>query len=408
LAGRGVANVQTRLNPAEQLAELTDGIDRIESGPELLERLKAGRPLRVKLGLDPTSPDLHLGHAVVLHKLQQFVEFGHDVTLVIGDFTASIGDPSGRNALRPQLDAAAIRANMETYAKQAGKVLDLERVRIRYNSEWLGPLGFAEIVRLAAQTTVAQLLERNDFAIRYGEGTPISLHEFLYPIAQAYDSVALEADVELGGSDQLFNLLFGRHYQHAARAQPQICITVPLLEGLDGANKMSKSLGNHIGLSDAPADQFGKAMRMPDELMPKYARLALFESEAAAEAIDARMRAGANPMEEKKRIAFAIVERYHGRAAAEAARDRFERTVQRREMPEDMPEISISGARKVADVIVAAGFAASKREAERLIAGGAVRIDGSPVDDAKAAWPRQAGVLSVGARKFVRVAYSDG
>ncbi len=397
--------MQTSLSPAEQLEQLTDGIDRIESRAELLERLGAGRPLRVKLGLDPTSPDLHLGHAVVLHKLQQFVDIGHAVTLVIGDFTASIGDPSGRNALRPQLDAAAIRANMETYAKQAGKVLDLERISVRYNNEWLGKLGFSELVRLAAQSTVAQLLERNDFATRYAAGTPISLHEFLYPIAQAYDSVALEADVELGGSDQLFNLLFGRHYQHAAHQAPQICMTLPLLEGLDGTNKMSKSLGNHIGLADPPNDQFGKAMRMPDELMSRYARLVLFESAADADAIDARLRAGANPMDEKKRIAFGIVERYNDRAAAQAAQEHFERTVQRRELPDDMPEIAVSGALKVVDAIVSAGFAASKREAERLIAGGAVRIDGSPVTDAKAQWPARSAVLSVGARRFARVAY---
>jgi tyrosyl-tRNA synthetase len=392
------------VSPEEQLDVLCDGIDRIESSGELLERLRTGRPLRVKLGLDPTSPDLHLGHAVVLHKLQQFVTFRHEVTLVIGDFTARIGDPSGRNALRPHLSDEAIEENMRTYAAQAGKVLDLERVKIRYNSEWLGKLNFADVIKLTAQSTVAQLLERNDFAKRYGEGTPISLHEFLYPIAQAYDSLELEADVELGGSDQLFNLLFGRHYQHAHKQALQICVTLPLLEGLDGINKMSKSLGNHIGLADAPNDQFGKAMRMPDEMIGKYARLALFETQAGVAAVERRLEDGASPMDEKKRIAFAIVERYNGTEAARAAQDRFERTVQRREMPAEMPELTIDGARKVADVIVQAGFAASKREAERLISGGAVRVDGSAVHDAKAAWPTaDSAVLSVGARRFVRV-----
>ncbi len=345
-----------------------------------------------------------MGHAVVLHKLQQFVEYGHAVTLVIGDFTARIGDPSGRNSLRPQLSDEAIDDNMRTYTAQAGKVLDLERVSLRYNSEWLGKLGFTELIKLSAQTTVAQLLERNDFSKRYGEGTPISLHEFLYPIAQAYDSVELQADVELGGSDQLFNLLFGRHYQHAHQQALQICMTLPLLEGLDGVNKMSKSLGNYIGLADHPNDQYGKAMRMPDEMIATYARLVLFEPSSEVDALERRLQDGASPMDEKKRIALKIVERYNGPDAARDAQQHFERTVQRREIPEAMPELTLADPRKVVDVIVAAGFASSKREAERLVAGGAVRVDGSAVADAKALWPRiPSAVLSVGARRFVRV-----
>jgi tyrosyl-tRNA synthetase len=396
--------VQTKVTPAAQLEVLCEGIDRVESRGELAERLALARPLRVKLGLDPTSTDLHVGHAVALHKLQQFVEFGHAVTLVIGDFTAKIGDPSGRNALRPQLSDEEIDANLVTYAAQAGKVLDLERVSVRRNSDWLGKLDFAAVVRLAAQTTVAQLLDRNDFAQRYGAGSPISLHEFLYPIAQAYDSVALGADVELGGSDQLFNLIYGRHYQQAAGQVAQICLTLPLLEGLDGTHKMSKSLGNHIALAEAPNDQFGKAMRMSDDLIPKFARLVLFEDEESVERLRQRLRSGENPMEEKKRIASGIVERYHDAAAARAAREYFEQTVQRRELPAEMPEFRMAGPGKVSDAIALAGFASSKREAERLIAGGAVRVDGTPIGDPKALWPEVASaVLSVGARKFARV-----
>jgi tyrosyl-tRNA synthetase len=285
-----------------------DGCDHVETFDELAARLGRGRRLNVKLGLDPTTPDLHIGHAVVLRKLQQFVEGGHNVTLLIGDFTARIGDPTGRNTMRPPLTDEAIESNMVTYAKQAGKVLDMERVTLRYNSEWLGKLSFAQLIKLFAQTTVAQMLERNDFAQRYAAGTPISMHEFLYPVAQAYDSVALEADVELGGSDQLFNLLMGRPYQVHAGQIAQICMTVPLLEGIDGKKKMSKSTGNHIALTDAPNDQFGKLMRIPDEALPRYARLAAGWSQAATDALSAGLAAGTVvAMDEKKRIAQAVV-----------------------------------------------------------------------------------------------------
>jgi tyrosyl-tRNA synthetase len=291
-------------DPGAAVIRYTDGCDHVETAAELRARLAEARPLRVKLGLDPTSPDLHIGHAVVLRKLQQFVEGGHDVTLVIGSFTARIGDPSGRNALRPRLSDEQIDANMRTYAEQAGKVLDLERVSLRYNGEWLAPLSFEHVIRLLAQTTVARMLDRNDFAARFAAGTPISLHEFLYPVAQAYDSVALSADVELGGTDQLFNLLMGRHYQEREGQAPQICMTTPLLEGLDGKIKMSKSVGNHVAIAEPPEDQFGKLMRVPDEMVARYARLGAGWTAAACEELTREVADGRTPpIDAKKRVA---------------------------------------------------------------------------------------------------------
>ena len=346
----------------------------------------------------------------MLRKLQQFVDAGHKVTLLIGDFTARIGDPTGRNAMRPPLTDEAIEANMQTYAAQAGKVLDLSRVSLAYNSTWLGKLAFTDLIKLLAQTTVAQMLDRNDFSQRYAAGTPISLHEFLYPIAQAYDSVALHADVELGGSDQLFNLLMGRPYQVSAGQEAQICMTVPLLEGLDGKKKMSKSLGNHIGLTDPPNEQFGKVMRIPDEALPRYARLGAGWSQSDTDRMMAGIASGSlAAMDEKKRIAEAVTALYHGAEAARAARDYFERTIQRGEVPSDLPERTLDGATAVVDVMLAAGFAESKRAAQRLVAEGAVKIDGVPVTDAKAPWSAAGpAVLQVGSRKFIRILPEKG
>lgn len=391
-------------------ADFIDGCEHVETAAELTARLGRGRPLRVKLGLDPTTADLHIGHAVVLRKLQQFVAAGHDVTLLIGDFTARIGDPTGRNAMRPPLDDDAIAANMQTYAAQAGKVLDMERITLRYNSEWLGKISFAELIKLLAQTTVAQMLDRNDFAQRYQSGTPISLHEFLYPVAQAYDSVALHADVELGGSDQLFNLLMGRPYQQHAGQEAQVCLTVPLLEGIDGAKKMSKSIGNHIALTDSAIDQFGKVMRIPDESLARYARLGANWPQVEVDAMVAGVSAGMlRAMDEKKKIAQDVAALYHGAEAARAAREHFERTIQRGELPADIPERRLDGARSVVDALVAVGFAESKRAATRLIGEGAVKIDGAVVGDPRAAWPAvDAAVLQVGARKFVRIVAAKG
>ncbi|MFZ0031378.1 MAG: tyrosine--tRNA ligase [Candidatus Cybelea sp.] len=390
--------------------ELLEGFEHVETFADFEERLRLGRPLRVKLGVDPTSPDLHLGFMVVLHPLQRFAQAGHRVTLIIGDFTARIGDPSGRNVTRPQLSREEIEANMRAYLAQAGKVLDLERIEVRYNSEWLAPLSLADLVKLLARTTVAQMLERNDFRERYDSGTPISLHEFLYPVAQAYDSVAIEADVELGGTDQLFNLLLGRQFQRDFGQLPQICATVPLLVGLDGEKKMSKSLGNYVGVAEPAEEQFGKLMKMPDELIPVYARLAAFRSSTDGERLAADLAAGrAKPMEEKKRVAEDIVARYHDPGAAARARDYFERTVQRGEIPSgELDEIELGECRRIAEVLVKAGFAESRRAAERLISGNAVKIDGEAVRDPNAPWTAGTpAVLSVGSRRFVRVLPGD-
>jgi len=389
----------------ERALALTDGCDHVETLKELTQRLERGRPLRVYLGLDPTSPDLHIGHAVVLRLLQRFVDDGHDVILLIGDFTARIGDPSGRNVLRPPLTDAQIEANMQTYAAQAGKVLDMSRVTLMYNSEWLSKLTFSEIYKLLSLTTVAQMLERNDFKARYESGTPIALHEFVYPVAVAYDSVAMHVDVELGGSDQLFNLLISRPYQVQAGQEPEICITVPLLVGIDGHKKMSKSTGNHIALTDPPVEMFGKTMRIPDEALPEYARLAVWRPSGEVDALAGGLKNGTvSPMDEKKRIAEDLVALYHGRDAARAARDRFERTIQRGEIPDEMPELALGDRSKLVDLIVAAGFAESKRAAARLVGEGGVRIDGTVVTDPSARWTAEGpAVLQVGSRKFVRI-----
>jgi tyrosyl-tRNA synthetase len=385
---------------------LLDGFEHVETVEDFRARLKLERPLNVKLGIDPTSPDLHLGFMVSLHQLQRFAEVGHDVTLIIGDFTARIGDPSGRNVTRPQLTDEEIEANMQTYREQAGKVLDLDRVKVRYNSEWLGKLGLTDLIKLLAKTTVAQMLERNDFHERYANGAPISMHEFLYPVAQAYDSVAIKSDVELGGVDQLFNFLLARHYQREFGELPQICAMVPLLVGLDGVHKMSKSLGNYVGISEPAQTQFGKLMSMGDDSMPTYARYAAFRSKADADALGAGLRAGTlNPMEEKKRLAEEIVARYHDAPAAKAAREYFERTVQRKEIPAgELPEIELGDTTRIAELLVKAGFAESRRAAERLISGNGVKVDGIVVSDPRAAWSSNGdAVLSVGSRKFVRV-----
>jgi tyrosyl-tRNA synthetase len=385
---------------------LLDGFEQVESRAEFAQRLKLGKPLNVKLGIDPTSPDLHLGFMVVLHQLQRFAEVGHNVTLIIGDFTARIGDPSGKNAARPQLTPEAIDANMKTYREQAGRVLDLERVTVRYNSEWLGALDLAGLIKLLSLTTVAQMLERNDFHNRYSAGSPISLHEFLYPVAQAYDSIAVKADVELGGTDQLFNLLLGRHYQREHGQLPQICATVPLLVGLDGEKKMSKSVGNYVGIAEPAQTQFGKLMSVPDGTMPTYARYAAFRTADESAALERGLRDGTlNAMNEKKRLAGDIVARYHGAQAASEAREYFERTVQRKEIPTGaVPEMPLGESTRVAELLVRAGFAESRRAAERLISGSGVKVDGIVVSDPRASWQSpQPAILSVGSRKFVRI-----
>ncbi len=395
-----------KIAPPEQTERLIAGCDHVETAAELTARIASKERLTVKFGIDPTGSFLHLGHAVVLHKMQQFVELGHRVILLIGDFTARIGDPTGRNDTRPPLTDEMIAQNMSDYRAQAGTVLDLERVEVAYNSTWLRPLSLGDLIGLMAQTTVAQMLARKDFAERHASGVPIALHEFLYPVAQAYDSVAMHADVELGGSDQLFNFLVAREYQAHAGQAKQICMTTPILEGTDGVVRMGKSRGNYIGLTEPPSEQFGKVMSLPDAMLPRYAEFATFDSPAEIARLRSSLAAGSlHPMTAKKALAEAIVTRYHGAAAARAARERFEATVQRGEAPTDMAEREAStGWRSIGDALVGCGFAASKREAERLVAGGGVKLDGIVVADPRAAWSAPAPVvLSVGSRRFARI-----
>ena len=396
--------------PQQRTLALIDACEHVESPGELTARIALGKPLRVKFGIDPTGSELHLGHAVTLRKMQQFIEDGHEVILLIGDFTALIGDPTGRNDSRPHLTREAIVANMETYKEQAGKVIDLERATIRYNSEWLGPIQLAELIRLMAQTTVGQMLERKDFKQRYTSGTPISLHEFLYPVAQAYDSVALQADVELGGDDQLFNFLLARDYQQRAGQSPQICMTAPILEGTDGKIRMGKSRGNYIALTEPANVQFGKLMSIPDDLIARYARLADFRSQTSCDALAAGIANGTLvAMDEKKNVAESIVRRYHGADAARGARDYFERTIQRKEIPVEMPGYQLAEAdMKIAQLLVEVGFAESRRAAQRLLAERAVKINGTVVEDAGARFTETApAVLQVGSKRFVRILPSE-
>ena len=396
--------------PQQRTLALIDACEHVESPGELTARIALGKPLRVKFGIDPTGSELHLGHAVTLRKMQQFIEDGHEVILLIGDFTALIGDPTGRNDSRPHLTREAIVANMETYKEQAGKVIDLERATIRYNSEWLGPIQLAELIRLMAQTTVGQMLERKDFKQRYTSGTPISLHEFLYPVAQAYDSVALQADVELGGDDQLFNFLLARDYQQRAGQSPQICMTAPILEGTDGKIRMGKSRGNYIALTEPANVQFGKLMSIPDDLIARYARLADFRSQLDCDALGTGIASGALvAMDEKKNVAESIVRRYHGADAARGARDYFERTIQRKEIPDEMPGYQLAEAdMKIAQLLVEVGFAESRRAAQRLLSERAVKINGTVVEDAGARFTETApAVLQVGSKRFVRILPSE-
>ncbi|GAC1556868.1 MAG: tyrosine--tRNA ligase [Vulcanimicrobiaceae bacterium] len=398
--------MDTELSARDQARLLVAGCDHVETVAELEDRIAKKRRLTIKFGIDPTGSFLHLGHAVVLHKMQQFVELGHRVILLIGDFTAKIGDPTGRNDTRPPLTGEMIADNMRDYRAQAGKVLDLERIEVMHNSTWLAPLSLADLIGLMGRTTVAQMLSRNDFSERYRSGTAIALHEFLYPIAQAYDSVAMTADVELGGSDQLFNFLLAREYQAHAGQPRQVCLTTPILEGTDGVVRMGKSKGNWIGLAEPAPAQFGKLMSLPDEMVPRYAALAAFrDADAVARLVAGLADGSLHPMAAKKDLAEEVVARYHGSDDARRARERFEATVQRGELPTEMPEIvSDAGWKTIGDVLVASKFAASKREAERLVAGNGVKVDGVVVGDPRAPWSATPPVvLSVGTRRFVRI-----
>ncbi len=365
-----------------------------------------GAPLRIKLGLDPTAPDIHIGHTVVLNKMRQLQDLGHQVIFLIGDFTSMIGDPSGRNSTRPPLTAEQIRANAETYYKQASLVLDPARTEIRYNSEWSDPLGARGMIQLAARYTVARMMERNDFHERYSAGTPISVHEFLYPLMQGYDSVALKADLELGGTDQKFNLLMGRHLQQEYGQEPQCILTMPLLEGLDGVEKMSKSKNNYVAITEAPNDMLGKLMSISDELMWRYYTLLSARSEREIEALRNEVAAGRNPKDAKVMLAQEIVTRFHSAAAAEAALADFHHRA-RGGIPDDLPPVSLAGAPLgIGALLKSAGLAPSTSEALRLVEQAGVRIDGAMVSDKALKIEAGTYVVQVGKRKFARVTLS--
>ena len=387
----------------QQLARIRRGAAEIIVDTELrakLERsVKTATPLRVKLGLDPTAPDLHLGHTVVLQKLRDFQDLGHQIIIIIGDFTGMIGDPTGRSETRRPLTWDEIRENAETYKAQLGKVLDMARTQVRFNSEWLGPLSFEQIIRETAHLTVARILQREDFAARYAAGRPISLHEFLYPLAQGYDSVALSADVELGGTDQTFNLLVGRDLQRAHGQEPQVALTVPILEGLDGVQKMSKSLGNYVGVNESPADMYGKLMSVSDALMFRYFDLATRVPEDEIEALR-RL----HPMEAKKRLARTVTAMYHGDAGAAEGEAHFARVVQHKEVPENIDEVTIrisAGGQPIWRVLAQTGLVPSSSEGRRLIQQGAVELDGKPIVDLNhTVSPGNTHLLKVGKRRF--------
>ena len=389
-----------------QLALILRGADELLVESELVEKLKSGRPLRIKAGFDPTAPDLHLGHTVLINKLRHFQELGHHVMFLIGDFTGMIGDPSGKNATRPPLSREQILENAKTYQEQVFKILDPAHTEVCFNSVWFEPLGAAGMIKLAALNTVARMLERDDFSKRYKANQPIAIHEFLYPLCQGYDSVAMKADVELGGSDQKFNLLVGRELQKHYGQAPQCVLMMPLLEGLDGANKMSKSLGNYVGIAEPAREIFGKLMSISDELMWRYYELLSFRGSAEIVKLKREVEQGRNPRDVKVMLAQEMVTRFHNGAAAEDALADFEARFARGAMPDDMPEVTVA-AGSVTGVLKQAGLTASTSEAMRMIAQGGVRLNGERVEDKDLALARgDVVVLQVGKRKFARVTLS--
>ncbi|MDP3812214.1 MAG: tyrosine--tRNA ligase [Hydrogenophaga sp.] len=397
----GVKNaLSVTLRGCEELIPQADWIKKLSQSE------KSGQPLRIKLGLDPTAPDIHIGHTVVLNKMRQLQDLGHQVIFLIGDFTSLIGDPSGRNNTRPPLTTEQIKSNAETYYKQASLVLDPERTEIRYNSEWSLPLGSMGMIQLAAKYTVARMMERNDFHDRFKAGTPISVHEFLYPLMQGYDSVALKSDLELGGTDQKFNLLMGRHLQAEYGQEPQCILTMPLLEGLDGVDKMSKSKNNYIGITEAANSMFAKVLSISDTLMWRWYTLLSFQSLEHIEGLKQAIAQGANPKDAKVALAKEITTRFHSKAAADAAEQDF---INRSKggVPDDIAEVSLSGAPLgIGSLLKAAGLAPSTSEANRLIEGGGVRVDGAVISDKGLKLPAGTFVVQVGKRKFARVCLS--
>lgn len=407
-----MADALKQLSPEEQLEILRRGAVEIISEEDLLAKLRERRPLRVKLGLDPSAPDLHIGSAIVLRKLRQFQDLGHEAIIVIGDFTAMIGDPTGRNQTRRMLTPEQVEANAATYRDQYGRILDPVRTRVTFNSQWLSPLRFADVINIASKTTVARILERDDFQTRLRGGVALHLHEILYPLCQAYDSVALQADVELGGTDQKFNNLMGRDLQREFGQAPQVVLLTPLLAGVDGVEKMSKSLGNAIGITDPPAEMYGKVMSIPDGAMPGYFE---FATDVVADEV-ARIKRGLadgslHPRDAKRRLAREIVRMWRGNGAATAAEEAFDRVFRAKDLPEEMPEVRLPGLRgagavrrKAVRLLVDLDLAKSQSEAKRLISQGGVAVNGQRISDMDAEIDVRDGmVVRVGKRRFARV-----
>ncbi len=396
------------------MASVTESMQIIKRGTEeilleegLIKRLERGKPLKIKAGFDPTAPDLHLGHTVLINKLRQFQDLGHEVMFLIGDFTAMIGDPTGKSSTRPPLTREEVLENAKTYEHQVFKILDAEKTTVFFNSSWMGEMSAADMIQLSAKHTVARMLERDDFSKRYKGGQSISVHEFLYPLVQGYDSVAMQADVELGGTDQKFNLLVGRQLQESYGQEPQVCLTMPILEGLDGVQKMSKSLGNYIGITDAPDDMFGKLMSISDELMWRYFELLSFRSMDEINAFQQQVNEGANPRDIKFLLAEELITRFHDSASAIKARESFIARFQKGAMPDDMPEVTLEAGAEgmpIANLLKEAGLVNSTSDAMRMIKQGAVKIDGERVEDRGLVVEQgTTHIYQVGKRRFARV-----
>jgi tyrosyl-tRNA synthetase len=392
----------------KQLSLILRGVEEVLVKDELIDKIKSGKKLRIKAGFDPTAPDLHLGHTVLLNKLRQFQQFGHEVIFLIGDFTARIGDPTGKNITRQPLTEEEVIKNAKTYQEQVFKILDPEHTTVAFNSEWMSNKSAADLIALASTSTVARMLERDDFSKRYKDGRPIAIHEFLYPLIQGYDSVALEADVELGGTDQKFNLLMGRELQKQYQQTPQVVLTLPLIEGLDGVKKMSKSLDNYIGIDDAPNDMFGKIMSVSDELMWRYIELLSFKSNEQIKQVKQSVAEGMNPRDVKIDFAKEIITRFHNENAADLAYQDFVQRFKKKEIPDDLPEKELKAAGEtempIANVLKDAGLTQSTSEALRMIKQGAVKVAGKKIEDPKMVIPvGTEQVFQVGRRKFAKV-----
>ena len=391
----------------KQFDQIKRGCEEIIPENQLLDKLKrsydSNTPLRVKLGCDPSRPDLHVGHGVVLRKLRHFQDLGHQSILVIGDFTAMIGDPSGRNKTRPQLTLEETKVNAESYINQAGQILDLEKLEIVYNSDWLNKMDFSDVIKLSSHYTVARMLERDDFTKRYQSETPISIHEFMYPLAQGMDSVHLNADIELGGTDQKFNLLVGRDLQKEYDQEPQCVLTLPLLEGTDGQDKMSKSYGNDIGLTDSPQEMYGKTMSITDEMIVKYFRLAADASDEVLVKIESNLNDSSyNPRDAKRLLARSLVELYYDSDSALKAEDHFDEVIVNKSIPDDIPEFQIENETSLVDAVFLSKVVASKSEVRRLVKQGAVSVDGKKIDDASFSL-RSGQVIKIGKRRFLKI-----